>query len=104
VKREIQLDGGEITILKTLGLSGAPISGKLFLERLGPVSENELVDTLGGLIDRGFVLSSKVNVVKLDEIEHSFFRVNSAYARELRDAIRPGRRREEERGRRRRRS
>jgi hypothetical protein len=104
VKREIQLDGGEITILKTLGLSGAPISGKLFLERLGPVSENELVDTLGGLIDRGFVLSSKVNVVKVDEIEHSFFRVNSAYARELRDAIRPGRRRDEERGRRRRRS
>jgi hypothetical protein len=104
VKREIQLDGGEITILKTLGLSGAPISGKLFLERLGPVSENELVDTLGGLIDRGFVLSSKVNVVKLDEIEHSFFRVNTAYARELRDAIRPGRRRDEERGRRRRRS
>ena len=104
MKREIQLDGGEISVLKTLGLTGTPIYGKLFLERMGPIAEGELVETLEGLIERGYVLSSKVNVLKVEEIEHSFFRVNSAYARELRDAIRPGRRRDEERTRRRRRS
>ncbi len=104
MKREIQLDGGEISVLKTLGLSGTPVYGKLFLERLGPISESELADTLEGLIDRGYILSSKVNVLKVEEIERSFFRVNVAYSRELRDAVRPGKRRDEERTRRRRRS
>jgi hypothetical protein len=94
VRREIKLDGGEITVLKTLGLAGTPMYGKLFLSRLGAMQGSELADTLEGLIDRGYIISSKVNLRKLEEIERSFFRVNSAYSRELRDAIRPGKRRD----------
>jgi hypothetical protein len=104
LKREIKLDGGEITILKTIGLSGAPIYGKLFLDRIGEVQEAEFIDTLAGLISLDYVLSSKVNVRSLEDVERSFFRVNSSFAHDLRDAIRPGKRREDDRARRRRRS
>ena len=39
-----------------------------------------------------------------DDVERAFFRVNPAYANDLRDALNPGRRREQEKPRRRRRS
>jgi hypothetical protein len=97
------LDGGEITIIKTLGTSGSPMHGKLFLSRIGDVSEAEFIDSLDGLISLGYVVSSKVNVRKLEDVERAFFRVNAAYSRELRDAMFPGRRREDDRSRRQRR-
>jgi hypothetical protein len=50
----------------------------------------------------GYVISSKVNVGSMEDVERSFFRVNASYARDLRDAINPGRRREEKTRRRRR--
>ena len=100
--REINLSGGEISILKTLGLSGASITGKQMLERSGEMESAELLDALNGLIMTGYVLCSKVNISSMEEAEHAFFRVNSSYARDLRDAINPGRRREEKTRRRRR--
>jgi len=96
VEREIKLDGGEITILKTLGLSGNPMNGRMLMQRSGQMESAELVDTLSGLIALGYVLSSKVNVSSTEDVERSLFRVNSSYARELRDALRGGRRRREE--------
>jgi hypothetical protein len=103
VQREINLDGGEISVLKALGLGGTPIYGKLLLERI-EMESAEFVDTLSGLIALGYVLSNKVNVIKIEDVEHAFFRVNPSYARDLRDALRGGRRRDEEKTRRRRRS
>ena len=35
MRREINLSGGEITLLKTMGLSGTPVYGKLLIERIG---------------------------------------------------------------------
>jgi hypothetical protein len=103
--REIKLDGGEITILKTLGLSGTQVYGKLFLERVDAMEPAELLETLDGLLSLGYVLSNKVNVRKIEDVERAFFRVNPAYSRDLRDAITPGKRRErEQRGRRQRRA
>ena len=102
--REIKLDGGEITILKTLGLSGTQMYGKLLLDRMDEMETAEFIDTLNGLISLGYVLSNRVNVRVLEDVERSFFRVNAAYARDLRDAISPGRRREQDRVRRRRRT
>jgi len=101
---EIKLNGGEITMLKALGLSGSPLYGKLFIDRMGEMASAEFLDTLGGLLATEYVLSSKVNVVKIEEAERSSFRVNPAYAQELRDAMRPGGRRGAERERRRRRA
>lgn len=100
--REINLSGGEITLLKILGLSGTPIYGKSLVEKIGEVAEAEFLDELTGLISIGYVLSDKVNVRTMEDVERSVFRVNSSYARDLRDALHPGRRREPERRRRRR--
>jgi hypothetical protein len=100
--REINLTGGEITLLKTLGLSGTPFYGKLLIETVGEMEQAEFLDELNGLISQGYVLADKVNVRTMDDVERSVFRVNASYARDLKDAIHPGRRREREPRRRRR--
>ena len=102
MKREINLSGGEITLLKTLGLSGTPAYGKLLVEQVGEMAEAEFIDELSGLIEQGYVLSDKVNVRTMEDVERAVFRVNASYARDLKDAIQPGRRREREQRRRRR--
>ena len=104
MRREINLSGGEISLLKTLGLSGASVTGKQLLEHGGEMESAELLDALNGLIMTGYILCSKVNISSMEDAEHAFFRVNASYARDLRDAINPGRRREDKTRRRRRRS
>ena len=100
--REINLSGGEITLLKTLGLSGTPAYGKLLVEQIGEMEQAEFLDELNGLISLGYVLADKVNIRTMEDVERAIFRVNASYARDLKDAIHPGRHRERE-GRRRRR-
>ena len=102
MRREINLTGGEISILKTMGLSGAPVYGKLLVERIGEMEPAEFIDELNGLISLGYVLSDKVNIRTMEDVEKATFRVNASYAHDLRDAIQPGRRREQQRRRRRR--
>jgi hypothetical protein len=100
--REINLSGSEITLLKTLGLSGTPTYGKLLVEKIGDMEQAEFLDDLSGLISQGYVLSDKVNVRTIEDVERGVFRVNASYARDLKDALHPGRRREREPRRRRR--
>jgi hypothetical protein len=100
--REIHLSGGEITLLKTLGLSGAPTYGKLLVEKIGDLEEAEFIDELDGLISQGYILADKVNVRTMEDVERAVFRVNASYARDLKDALNPSRRHEPERRRRRR--
>ncbi|PYL64157.1 MAG: hypothetical protein DMF25_08115 [Verrucomicrobia bacterium] len=102
MRREINLSGGEITLLKTMGLSGAPTFGKVLIQRIGEMETAEFLDELNGLISLGYVLSEKMKVRSVEDVERSVFRVNASYARDLRDAIQPGRRREQTRRRRRR--
>ena len=97
MEREIKLDGGEVSIIKAIGLSGSQVAGKILLDRLGELEEAELLDTMTGLMDQGFVLSSKVNVYSKEDLERSSFRVNPSYSRDLKDALRPGRKQREER-------
>ena len=103
MQREINLSGGEITLLKTLGLSGTPFYGKLLVNHVADMEQAEFLDDLVGLVELGYVISDKVNVRTMEDVERAVFRVNASYARDLRDALHPGRRRERE-GRRRRRS
>ncbi|MDQ6764717.1 MAG: hypothetical protein M3Z22_01240 [Verrucomicrobiota bacterium] len=99
--REIKLNGGEITLLKSIGLGGTQVYGKLLLERIDDMVPAEFLETLDDLLSVGYVLSSKVNVRKIEDVERAFFRVNPAYSRDLKDAINPGKKRErEQRGRR----
>ena len=102
MNREINLSGGEITLLKTLGLSGTPTYGKLLVEQVSEIGEAEFLDELSGLMEQGYVLADKVNVRTMEDVERSVFRVNASYARDLKDAIQPGRRRDKEQRRRRR--
>jgi hypothetical protein len=102
VSRELKLDGGEITVLKTLGLTGTPMAGKFLIERSHEMETGELIDTLEGLVSIGYVLSNKVNIRTKEDIEHAFFRVNPSYSRALSESIHPSRTRETTQRRRRR--
>jgi hypothetical protein len=95
--RDIKLDGGEISVLKKIGLSGSPLYGKLLIDRIEEMETGEFLDTLIGLIDLNYVLSNKVNVRLMEDVEKAFFRVNPAFSKDLQDAVNPSRRRERER-------
>ena len=69
MRREIKLSGGEITLLKTLGLSGTPVHGKILLERIGEMEQAELMDEVNGLISQGYVLCDKVNVRTKEDVD-----------------------------------
>jgi hypothetical protein len=100
MQREIKLDGGEITILKTLGISGTPMSGKILIERVEGMESAELLDTLDSLISLGYVTSNKVNLMKMEDVEAAVLRVNPSYSHDLRDALNPSKRRDQDRSRR----
>jgi hypothetical protein len=104
VRREIQLSGGEITILKAIGLTGTALNGKFLLDKIEEVEAGEFIDTLEGLLAMGYLLATKVNIRTLEDVERASFRVNPSYAHDLKDALDPFRRREQEKQRRRRRS
>ncbi|HEX4640020.1 MAG TPA: hypothetical protein VH252_01460 [Chthoniobacterales bacterium] len=95
--REIKLDGGEISILKMIGLSGAPLLGKLLVDRIEEMETGEFLDTLAGLLDLDYVLSNRVSVRTMEDVEKAFFRVNPAHTKDLQDAVNPARKRERER-------
>ena len=95
--REIKLDGGEISILKKIGLSGSPLYGKLLVERIEEMETGEFLDSLIGLIDLNYVLSNKVNIRLMEDVEKASFRVNPAFSKDLQDAVNPSRKRERER-------
>jgi hypothetical protein len=103
VAREIQLSGGEITILKAIGLTETAMAGKFLLDRMEEVEAGEFIDTLEGLLAMGYLLATKVNIRTLEDVERASFRVNPSYAHELKDALDPSRRREQDKQRRRRR-
>ncbi|HEX8898437.1 MAG TPA: hypothetical protein VF751_07050 [Chthoniobacterales bacterium] len=94
---DIKLDGGEISLLKKIGLSGTPLFGKLLIDRIEEMETGEFLDTLCGLIDLGYVVSNKVNIRLMEDVEKAFFRVNPAFAKDLQEAVNPARKRERER-------
>ena len=95
--REIKLNGGEIAVLKKIGLSGAPLYGKMLADRIEDMETGEFLDTLAGLIDLGYVLSNKVNIRLMADVQVASFRVNPAFTKDLQDAVNPSRKRERER-------
>jgi hypothetical protein len=95
--REIKLDGGEISLLKKIGLSGTQLGGRQLIDRIEEMETGEFLDTLCGLIEQGYVLSNKVNIRLMEDVEKAFFRTNPAYSKDLQDAVNPSRRRERER-------
>ena len=101
---EISLNGGEITILKTLGLSGGITPGMQLVDRMEEMEGAEFLDTLAGLMAMDYVVANKVNIRTMDAVKNASFRVNPAFARDLKDAVYPSRQKKADTGRRRRRS
>lgn len=101
---DITLNGGEITILKTIGLSGGMVAGKQLAERMEEMESAEFLDSLEGLMSMGYVISNKVNIRTMEAVESASFRVNPAFARDLRGAVYPSRQPKADTGRRQRRS
>ena len=47
--REISLSGGDISVLKALGLSGGQVGGKALIDRLGGVATAAMIAARDGL-------------------------------------------------------
>ena len=88
-RKELNLDGGEIAIIKAIGLSGSDMRGDDLMERVSDLDVSELIDSLKGLISVGFVEADKSNFYDEEDMKSVYFHVNSGYAKELRDAMDP---------------
>jgi|SRR5438067_13247797 len=86
---EINLDGGEVQVLKAIGLGGSNVSGDVLIERVAGLEEAELIDTIQGLMMMGYVLADKQAFHDLSDVKKAEFHVNSGYSKALREAIDP---------------
>ena len=87
---EINLDGGEVSIIKALGLSSSEMLGEDLMEKVSmDLMPVEIIDCMKGLLDQGYVDADKSSFYSLDEFKVIYFRVNSGYAKDLKDALDP---------------
>lgn len=87
--REIQLDGSEITVLKAIGIGGSGVDGETLISRCVGMEIIELIDTLRGMIDLGYVDADRDHFYNKDEMAELDFRVNSGWAKDLDEAMDP---------------
>ncbi len=87
--REIQLDGAEISIIKALGLSSSELDGGSLLDRCKDLDVYEVIGTLKALMEMGYVDGDSEAFYSEKELGKVNFRVNSGYAKDLRNAIDP---------------
>ena len=89
--REISLSGGDISVLKALGMSGTTVDGETLVERLKDMEAAELIDAIDGLMMFDYVLCDVQTLRKIEDVERANFKVNPAAMKELREALTPGR-------------
>ncbi len=89
--RDISLSGGDISVIKALGLSGGAMNGLKLIERLGNMDSAEIIDTLDGLMMMDYVLSDVETLRRREDLEHASFKVNPIHLRDLREALNPQR-------------
>jgi len=88
--REINLDGGEISILKALGSSSSETLGKDLVEKVSiDLAGAEFVDAIKGLMAMGYVDADKSGFYSVEDLGPVYFRINSGYAKDLKDALNP---------------
>ncbi len=95
MSREISLSGGDISVLKALGLNGTVTNGKTLLDRVGSMESSELIDALDGLMMFDYVLCDLPALKRREDLEKASFKVNPACAKSLRDAVAPQRKERE---------
>lgn len=86
--KELNLDGGEISIIKAMGLAGTEMSGDQLIQKVD-VLPAELIDTLHGLISQGYVVCDRASFKTLDDLKRANFHVNSGYSKDLKEALDP---------------
>lgn len=86
---DINLDGGERTIIKALGFGGMAVAGDVLFERCPGFEEAEFIDSLQGLVMIGYVTTDTHRFRTLEDLEKASFQVNSGYSRDLREALNP---------------
>lgn len=84
----IHLDGGETSVIRSLGFGGSPISGSDLKTRVPGLGEQELFEILETLVALGYICSTR-ELARRDEIDRSTFFINPGYSRELKDALDP---------------
>lgn len=89
MSREISLSGGDVSVLKALGLSGGTVGGKALMDRLGGMEAVEIVDALDSLMMLDYVLCDLPAIKGPDDLKHANFNVNTAMLRDLREALAP---------------
>jgi hypothetical protein len=88
--REINLDGGEISIIKALGMSSSETMGEDLIARVSiDLAPAEVIDTIKGLMAMGYVDADKSGFYSVDDLKPIYFRINSGWSKDLRDALNP---------------
>jgi hypothetical protein len=85
----INLDGGEISILKAIGMSSGEVSGDQLAERVSDLVEAELLDAMKVLVMMGYVVTDTPSFSKVADFQRAKFHVNSGYSRDLKEAMDP---------------
>ena len=89
MSREISLSGGDISVVKALGISGGQVSGKTLMERLGHMEAAEILDTLDTLMTLDYVQCDLESLRSVDDLKEAKFNVNTAMMRDIREALTP---------------
>lgn len=84
----INLDGGETSVIRSLGFGGSPILGRDLKSRLSGVGDAELFEILETLIAIGYVSSSR-DIARVEDLDRTSFFINPGYAKELKEALDP---------------
>ena len=87
--RDLNLDGGEVSVIKALGMGGSGISGGELLVRLPELVGPELIEVLQGLMMMGYVIADKQSFHNMEELQAVHFHVNSGYSKDLKEVIDP---------------
>ncbi len=87
--REINLDGTEISVIKALGFGSSDTLGSELIASCSDLPIAELIDCLQGLMSIGYVTADKSGFYKKEDMERVYFRVNSGYMKDLREALDP---------------
>ena len=85
--REIQLDGAETSVVKAIGIGSSEVDGGTLIERCQDLDVAEVIDAVRGLMMQGFVEADSSAFYNAKEMADVNFRVNSGYAKDLKEAL-----------------
>jgi len=86
---DINLSGGDITMIKAIGISGSAINGETLLGRCSGMGEAEVIESLKDLIAVGYVIADNETFHSGNDIAKIQFRVNTSYSRDLKESLDP---------------